>query len=329
MNRRLLSATIEEWPVQGVFRISRGAYEKVSVIVVRVEEDGACGWGEGRPYQRFGETDSSVMGQVEEIQTRIEQGADRQELQQLLPPGAARNATDCALWDLEAKKQGQPVWSLAGLAEPAPVMTAHSVGLDDPEIMAEKARLLSQRFPLIKLKLGGEGDGARVAAVRKAAPEVRLIVDANEAWHPAEIERRLDQMASFGVEFVEQPLPESEDDVLASVNSPVPIYADESCRDTSTLDRLVGRYDGVNVKLDKAGGLTEALRVVSAARTLNFSILVGSMVGTSLALAPSVLLASLSDLADLDGPLLLSRDRTPSVEYEGESVLPPPEALWG
>ncbi len=258
----------------------------------------------------------------------VEGGADRRELAAALPAGAARNALDCALWDLEAKRRREPVWRLAGLPEPRPVLTAYTLSLDTPERMAEAARAAAGR-PLLKLKLGGEGDLDRVAAVRAAAPDAALIADANEAWTPDQLRRWLPELAALGVELIEQPLPAGQDAALAGIARPVPICADESCHDSASLDALVGRYDYVNLKLDKTGGLTEARRAAAKAQELGFGLMVGCMVATSLAMAPAALLAQLARYADLDGPLLLAKDREPGLRYEGSLLHPPEAALWG
>ena len=328
MTARRLTAAREVFPIRGVFRISRGAKTESVVVTATVEQDGARGRGECVPYARYGESVDSVLAQIESARAGIERGMGRDELQGALPAGAARNALDCALWDLEAKRAGKRVWELAGLPAPGPVTTAFTLSVDTPENMERAARGAAAR-PLLKLKLTGEGDLERVAAVRSGAPESRLIVDANEAWtaeHYAEFAARL---APLGVELIEQPLPAGKDDGLARVAHPIPVCADESCHDTASLAGLAGRYEAVNLKLDKTGGLTEALRLRDAARAGGHRLMVGCMVGTSLAMAPALLVAQGAEWVDLDGPLLLARDREPGLVYRGSVVEPPVAAVWG
>jgi L-Ala-D/L-Glu epimerase len=325
---RRLMVQAERWPVRGSFTISRGSVDSVEVVTVTLAEGEAAGRGECRPYPRYGESAESAIAAIESVRTVVEGGADRRALAAALPAGAARNALDCALWDLEAKRRREPVWRLAGLPEPRPVLTAYTLSLDTPERMAEAARAAAGR-PLLKLKLGGEGDLDRVAAVRAAAPDAALIADANEAWTPDQLRRWLPELAALGVELVEQPLPAGQDAALAGIARPVPICADESCHDSASLDALVGRYDYVNLKLDKTGGLTEARRAAAKAQELGFGLMVGCMVATSLAMAPAALLAQLARYADLDGPLLLAKDREPGLRYEGSLLHPPEVALWG
>ncbi len=258
----------------------------------------------------------------------IEEGGTRAELQIALAAGAARNALDCALWDLEAKLSGRPVWRLAGLEAPQPLTTAYTISLGTPETMAEAAALAADR-PLLKVKLGGEGDVERVRAVRAAAPDARLVVDANEAWTPAMVLPYGEALARLGVELIEQPLPAGEDGPLAEMARPVPLGADESCHTLDGLSELRRCYDVVNIKLDKTGGLTEALAMAREARRLGFGIMLGCMVGTSLAMAPSTLLGGMARFVDLDGPLLLARDREPGLRFTGSILAPPPPALWG
>lgn len=325
MSRLELTARAESWPIRGSFRISRGAKTEAVVVVAEVSDGVHRGRGECVPYARYGESVESVLAQIEGLRGAL---VDRETLQAQLPAGAARNAVDCALWDLEAKRAGRRAWELAGVAAPAPTVTAYTLSLDEPARMAEAARAAAHR-PLLKLKLGGEGDVERVAAVRQAAPAARLIVDANEAWRPEQLEPFGRAMAELGVELIEQPLPAADDAALAGAQRPVPICADESCHDRAGLAALVGRYDAVNVKLDKTGGLTEALALAREAQRLGFKLMVGCMVGTSLAMAPATLLAGCAEFVDLDGPLLLERDRTPALSYEGQRIHPPSAELWG
>ena len=328
MALRKLSVAIERWPIAGSFVISRGARTEATVVVATIEEDGHVGRGECVPYARYGET---VDGVVETIRTQgfaIAGGIDRAGLGATLPGGAARNAIDCALWDLEAKLAGSSVAAELGLAAPHALETAYTLSLGTPESMEEAARVAAER-PLLKVKLGGEGDDARIAAVRRGAPKSRLIADANEAWPVEQFDRLMRACAAAGVELIEQPLPVGADDILRFVDRTVPICADESLHEAADCALLADRYDAVNIKLDKTGGLTEALGVVRAARAENLAVMVGCMVGTSLAMAPAVLLAQDADYVDLDGPLLLARDREPGLDYRGSRVSPPSPALWG
>jgi L-alanine-DL-glutamate epimerase-like enolase superfamily enzyme len=319
-----VTARIERWPTEGTFVISRGAVTEVTVVVAEVSDQEAIGRGECRPYARYGETPESVAAAIESTQL---QTADRAPLQRLLPPGAARNALDCALWDFAAKRDGVPAWSTAGLDGVKPVTTAYTLSLGDPATMAEAAR--RGNWPILKLKLGGDGDPERVRAVRKAAPAARLVVDANEAWNERNFAANMRSCAEARVELVEQPLPADSDELLRAMERPVPVYADESLHVTADLEALAGKYNGVNVKLDKAGGLTEALDLVREARRRGFGVMAGCMVATSLAAAPALLLAQEADIVDLDGPLLLKRDREPGLRYSGALVEPPAPALWG
>jgi len=325
---RTLAVRAETWPLTGRFGISRGAKWEAHVVSVELGEDGAVGRGECVPYPRYGETVEGVIAAIEGLRSELEQGLERPALQTRLAPGAARNALDCALWDLEAKQRGETVWRLAGLPEPAPVVTAYTISLDTPAAMAQAAHAARDR-PLLKIKLGATGDAERVIAVREAAPDAQLIADANEGWSLDELERLAPLLGDRGVALLEQPLPASEDAALAAFESPVPLCADESCHTVADLERLRGRYEVVNAKLDKSGGFTEALALVRTARELGFEIMVGCMVGTSLAMAPAALLASAARYVDLDGPLLLDRDREPGLDYEGSVLHPPVPALWG
>ena len=318
----------ESWPVRGEFVISRGAKRSVDVIVVEVAEAGAIGRGECRPYDRYGESLDSVEAQIAGLAEDLRAGLDRDGLRDRLPPGAARNALDCALWDLEAKRVGRPVWALAGLGEPGPLTTAYTLSLGSPDAMAAAAREVADR-PLLKLKLGGDGDLDRVQAVREAAPRARLIVDANEAWTPDHLARFSAPFARLGVELIEQPLPAGEAAVLDGYTGPPLLCADESAHDRESLAGLAGRYGAVNIKLDKAGGFSEALALEAAARTAGLRIMVGCMLATSLAMAPGLLVAQRADWVDLDGPLLLAEDRSPGLRFEGSRVFPPTSSLWG
>jgi L-Ala-D/L-Glu epimerase / N-acetyl-D-glutamate racemase len=326
--RLKLGVGVERFPIAGTFTISRGSKTEAVVVVASINDGTHTGRGECMPYARYGETVEVVVTAIEVCAGAVVDGLTRASLQSLLPAGAARNALDCALWDLEAKRSGKRAAELAGLPPLHPVTTAFTLSLGLPEAMAAKAREAAH-YPLLKLKLGGDGDKERLKAVREAVPQARLIVDANEAWQPHDAESLLAAAAAEGVELVEQPLPASNDDLLAEIERPVPVCADESVRDSASLDALLARYDAVNIKLDKTGGLTEALRAAERARALSLKIMVGSMVATSLAVAPALLLAQQAEWVDLDGPLLLARDRVPGLAYEGVLVFPPEPALWG
>jgi L-Ala-D/L-Glu epimerase len=323
-----LAVAVERWPISGGFAISRGVKHEAVVVVATISDGVHGGRGECVPYARYGESVDGVVAAIEACAESVADGLSRAGLLERLPPGAARNAIDCALWDLEAKRAGKRAFDLAGLGAPAPVLTALTISLAPPEAMAARAREASA-YPLLKLKLGGDGDEERFAAVRAAVPDARLIADANEAWRPETLERLFAAAAKAGVELIEQPLPANRDQILQHIARPVRVCADESVHDRASLAPIAARYDAVNIKLDKAGGLTEALAVKASARALGLKIMVGCMVGTSLSMAPALLLAQGADFVDLDGPLLLARDRVPGLTYEGGTVLPPPAALWG
>jgi L-alanine-DL-glutamate epimerase-like enolase superfamily enzyme len=323
-----LSVTIERWPIAGRFAISRGAKTEAVVVVAELAEGTRRGRGECVPYARYGESPESVAAALAAMQPMVAAGLTRQALQSAMPPGAARNALDCAFWDLEAKAAGRPVWRLADLPPPRPLVTAYTLSLDTPENMA-KAALAAAERPILKIKLGGEGDLDRLAVVREAAPAATLIVDANEGWSTGNLAENLAACARAGVALVEQPLPADDDAALMEVPRPIPVCADESAHTRASLPALVGKYDAVNIKLDKTGGLTEALAMAREARTTGFAIMAGCMVGTSLAMAPALLLAQDAAYVDLDGPLLLARDREEGLTYEGSLVHPPSLRLWG
>ena len=328
MAKRHLTVRRETWPIRGAFTISRGSRTEAEVVVVELNDGEHRGWAECVPYARYGETVDSVVAQIETLRGPLEGGLDRPGLQGQIEPGAARNAVDCALWDLEAKAGGEPAWRLAGLETPGPLVTAYTLSLGTPEKMAEEAAASADR-PLLKVKLGGEQDIDRVRAIRKAAPDSRLIVDANEAWRPEMLPDYLPAMAELGVALIEQPLPAGKDDALAGIERPVPVCADESFHDSTTLDRVAPLYDYVNIKLDKTGGLTEALRAAEAAKALGLGVMVGCMIGTSLAMAPATLIGGMADFVDLDGPLLLAKDREPGLTFAGSTLKPPAAELWG
>lgn len=325
---RVLSVEDERFPIAGTFTISRGSKTEAEVITCTIAESGFIGRGECVPYKRYGETMASVREAIEQARRAVEEGASRTDLLGLMEAGAARNAIDCALWDLEAKTSGIGVASRLGLASPRALETAYTLSLGEPEAMAAQARANAMR-PLLKVKIGGDGDIARIRAVTEAAPQSRIILDANEGWTDANIAENLAAAAELGIALIEQPLPAGADQILARIAHPVPICADESVHSAGDLDRLEGLYDAVNIKLDKSGGLTAAIELRDRARALGFQVMVGCMVGTSLAMAPAVLLAQDADFVDLDGALLLARDRSPGLIYEGSMVSPPRSALWG
>jgi L-alanine-DL-glutamate epimerase-like enolase superfamily enzyme len=323
-----LAVRAEIWPTRGSFTISRGSRTAVEIVVVELTAGGARGRGECVPYARYGETVAGVVAAIEGLRAPLSGGLDRSGLQDLLPAGAARNALDCAFWDLEAKQAGRRVWELLGQGAPGPVTTAYTLSLDTAEAMARAAAENAWR-PLLKLKLAGPEDLARVEAVRAAAPETRLIVDANEGWAPGLYAELAPHLAVLGVEMIEQPLPAGHDAALATMQRPITVAADESCHDTATLAGLAGRYDMINIKLDKTGGLTEALRLEAAARAEGYGVMVGCMLATSLAMAPAFLVARDAHIVDLDGPLLLERDRPGGLVFEGSLIHPPEPELWG
>ena len=320
---RRLSIFPESFPIAGVFAISRGSKTTADVVRVVLEEDGALGQGECVPYPRYGETVAQVIAALEAARDDIEAG------RHVLPePMAARNALDCAVWDLAAKRSGIPAWQTAGLETPQDLVTAYTLSLGTPEAMAEAAAAARHR-PLLKLKLGGSGDPQRLDAIRKAAPDARLIIDANEGWTAANLAENLGACAAVGVELIEQPLPAGDDEALRHIKRSVPICADESAHGIDSLPGLLGKYDAINIKLDKTGGLTGALALARAARAARLDIMVGCMLATSLAMAPAMLVAQFAKVVDLDGPLLLKHDRIPGIAFEGSLMRPAPRALWG
>ena len=321
----MIRAREDSFPLAEVFTISRGSRTEAKVVTVEVARDGVMGRGECVPYARYGETIASVLAQID----GLDPGIERHALQAALPAGAARNAVDCALWDLWAKQTGRPVWELAGLPAPHAVTSAFTLSIAEPDEMRASAAKHAAR-PLLKTKLGGGPDDlARIRAVRAGAPDARIIVDANEGWSAAQYEALAPQLLALGVELVEQPFPAGEDDALLHLDRLLPVCADESCHDRGSLDALKGKYDMVNIKLDKTGGLTEALSLYDAARTAGFQVMVGCMVGSSLAMAPAVLVAQGAEIVDLDGPLLLAEDRNPPLDFIGAEVQPPRPELWG
>jgi L-alanine-DL-glutamate epimerase-like enolase superfamily enzyme len=324
----MLSVRCERWPIAGAFTISRGSKTEAEVVVAELTDGLFTGRGECTPYPRYGETVAGVAAAIASFADHILHGLDRVALQRALPAGAARNALDCAFIDLEAKRANLPAHELLGLAPPRPRLTAYTISLDSPQRMAEAAAAAAAR-PLLKVKLGGAGDPERIAAIRNAAPDAELIADVNEGWRPEDLAANLAACAAAGVTLIEQPLPAADDAALAAITRTVPVCADESVHDRATLRTLVGKYDVVNIKLDKTGGLTEALALAAEARMLGFDLMVGCMIATSLAIAPALLVATHVRVVDLDGPLLLARDRPNGLRYDGSVVHPASGALWG
>jgi L-Ala-D/L-Glu epimerase len=320
--------TAESWPIAGQFRISRGSKTSADVVCVTLHDNGKTGKGEGVPYARYTETVADTLAALEGIRPRIAAGLARDKVRLLGLPKSAANALDCALWDLEAKQNGIPVWQLAGLKPPRDVITAFTLSLDTPENMARVAAENAHR-PLLKLKLGQDGDTDRLRLIRQAAPNCRLIIDANEGWTPDQLQYLLDACADVGVELIEQPLPAENDDALRTVRRAVSVCADESVHGPESLERLQGKYDAINIKLDKTGGLTPALDLARLAQVQGFKIMVGCMLATSLAMAPALLLAEFAEVIDLDGPLLLAKDRPNGLTFSGSTIHPTKPDLWG
>ncbi|MCL4118789.1 UNVERIFIED_CONTAM: hypothetical protein GTU68_062785 [Idotea baltica] len=320
-----ITVTHDRFALAQVFTIARGSRTEAKVITVQIHKDGKTGWGECVPYARYDETMDSVAAQI----ATLPQSFDRIELLDLLPAGAARNAVDCALWDLEAKIAGTSVRELAGLAPLQPQVTAFTLSLADPDEMQKEAAKNASR-PLLKTKLGGgDADIARIKAVRAGAPNATIIVDANEGWTPELYATLAPVLVDLGVTLVEQPLPAGADDALLNMKRVLPVCADESCHDRQSLPALKGKYDMVNIKLDKTGGLTEALALHTDAIAQGFDVMIGCMVGSSLAMAPAVLLAQDAAVVDLDGPLLLGEDRANPLHYDAQGVHPADRKLWG
>jgi L-alanine-DL-glutamate epimerase-like enolase superfamily enzyme len=320
----MISAQAETFPLRNPFTISRGSKTEARVVTATVTRNGHRGWGEGLPYPRYGETVEDAIAAI----LSLPEGISRADLQSAMDPGAARNALDCALWDLEAKTRGVPVWQLAGLAMPQPVEIAFTLSLDTPEKMREAAARNAHRA-VLKVKLGTPEDMPRIEAVRQGAPKVRLIVDANEGWTPEVYTDLAPHLIRLGVEMVEQPLPQGADDMLAEIARPLPVCADESAHDAASLPGLVGKYDVVNLKLDKTGGLTEALRARQDARALGLRVMVGCMISSSLSMAPAILVAQGADWSDLDGPSDMAEDRMHLVVYDDRHIHPASPQLWG
>lgn len=320
----MLTVTPDTFALAQTFTISRGSKTHAHVLTVRITRNGVTGWGECVPYARYGETLESVTAQI----NSLPEGITRAALQSALPPGAARNAVDCALWDWEAKASGKRVWQLAGLHAPGPKVVTYTLSLDTPDAMRAMATQHAHR-PVLKIKLGTPDDMPRLEAVRQGAPKSRILIDANEGWTPEVYSDLAPHLLRLGVALVEQPLPAGKDDMLAEIARPLPVCADESCFDAASLPALRSKYDMVNLKLDKTGGLTEALRTRDAAARLGFGLMVGCMVGSSLAMAPAVLVAQTAAETDLDGPLLLREDRPNPLRYDEHGVHPSTPALWG
>ena len=318
-----IEAAAEDWPLARTFVISRGAKSEARVVVARVSDGTFSGRGEAVPYARYGESVEEALEQI-----RACRATSREELQSAMPAGAARNALDCALWDYAAKRQGVSANALAGLPPCRPIETAYTLSLDTPDAMAAQARS-ARDLPILKLKLGAVGDAERMRAVRSARPDARLIADANEGWSADNLTMLMAAAAEAGIELIEQPLPSSNDEVLGRIARPVPVCADESVLTSGDMERLVGRYDAVNIKLDKAGGLTEALNMRALARQLGLKVMIGSMVATSLAVAPALLVAQDAEWVDLDGPLLLARDRAEGLTIRDGWIEPGTPELWG
>jgi L-alanine-DL-glutamate epimerase-like enolase superfamily enzyme len=336
MPKRILNVHSENWSEEP-FAISRGIDDNFDVVVVQLEQNGFKAWGEATPTEHYNESISQTESLIEDFRSQLENGMTRTELQQEMPIGAARNAVDCALWDLEAKLAGKRVWELPEISQhlgaatnsaPGNVTTVYSLGVDTPEIMGKIAQKNSDR-PILKIKLTGDGDLERLEAIRKNAPNSRLVIDANEAWTPEHYQRYVPEFKLLGVEMIEQPFPADNDSILKTLDHPIPVCADESCHDTADLERLVGLYEFVNIKLDKTGGLTEALRLQATAEDKGFRTMIGCMSATSLGIAPAFLIAQRAKIVDLDAPLYLYDDRPFPLKYDGSIVFPPSAELWG
>ncbi|KZK83767.1 L-Ala-D/L-Glu epimerase [Pseudovibrio sp. W64] len=323
-----LSIEAETFPIAGSFTIARGSRTEVNVLTATLTKDGHTGRGECVPYPRYGESVESVTAQIEAVRGAIEAGVSIEELQSLMPAGAARNAVDCALWDLTAKRQSSTVAELVGIKSQRILETAYTISVGTPEKMATDAAKAASR-PLLKVKLAGDGDVERIAAVRQAAPNSKLIVDANEGWSEDNLEANIKACQQAGVGLVEQPLPAGKDGILAEVEHLIPICADESLHTSADLESLRNRYSAINIKIDKTGGLTEGLKLLRKAEEMDYVIMVGCMLATSLAMAPAMLLAQNAEFVDLDGPLLLAKDRDHAIRFEGSLMHPPSPELWG
>lgn len=323
-----LRVDLEAWALCRPFRIAGRIFKAIDVVVVRLERDGCCGWGEAAGVFYMNDMPAAMVGQIEQVRPQVEAGISRETLQKILPPGGARNALDCALWDLEAKCSGETVWDAIGI-EPKPVTTAFTIGIEDtPQAMAARAAESSQ-YPVLKIKLDGERPVERVAAIRAARPDARLLVDANQSWTFEQLAKIAPQLADLGIIIIEQPLPRGNDAALENYICPIPLVADESCLHRGELDQASRRYQIINIKLDKAGGLTEALLLAQAARDRGLGLMVGNMGGTSLGMSAAFVIAQLCDDVDLDGALLLRQDRAPGLRYQGGQIAVPDAAFWG
>lgn len=318
----------QSWPINGTFTISRGSRTDVKVIVVELHHGEFVGRGECVPYARYGESITSVMQQLSSLVSKIERGLTREQMQSLLPAGAARNALDCAYWDIECKSLGQRIWQYLSFPQPKSVLTAFTLSLDSPEKM-KLAAIENVHRPLLKLKLAGEGDVARVTAVREGSPDARIIVDANEGWSEQLYLEMVPELVKLGVEMIEQPLPAGNDSALEYLPRPIALCADESCHDRSSLPNIIGRYDMINIKTDKTGGLTEALALKKEAQQAGLQVMVGCMLATSLAMAPAFIVAQDVQVVDLDGPLLLAEDREYPIPFTDSRMSFYPAKLWG
>lgn len=323
-----VSAREDVFPVAGSFTISRGSRTEIRVVTVTLTDGEHTGRGESVPYARYGETVDGVIADILSLESEIRAGLDRETLQTRMQPGAARNALDCAFWDFAAKSSGTPVWQLAGLEKPGPLTTAYTISLGEPEKMQAQAAENAHR-PLLKVKLGTDDDLARIEAVRAGAPEAAIIVDANEGWSVEAYQALAPALVRLGVALVEQPLPAGDDEALRHIDRPLPVCADESCHARPSLADLKGKYDAINIKIDKTGGLTEALLLKQEAEAMGFQIMTGCMLGTSLAMAPAMLVAEGAAFVDLDGPLLLAEDRANAIRFEGSIMHPAEPVLWG
>jgi L-alanine-DL-glutamate epimerase-like enolase superfamily enzyme len=328
MASREITVEAEIWPLRSAFTIARGSKTEANVIVVEIRENGKVGRGESVPYPRYNETVDEVIALIKSHESAIKSGMDRSALQSVMAAGAARNAVDCALWDLEAKLLNNSVWRLAELNPPKAVITAVTISLDTPEAMGKSAAKLAGA-KLLKIKLNDQQIVERIRSVRNNAPDSRIILDANESWTPELLKKLSSELASLGVEMIEQPLPAGEDAILSELDHPVPLCADESCHTSEDIDKLKGLYEWINIKLDKTGGLTEARKLAFAAQDRGFDLMVGCMVGTSLAMAPATLLGTYAKVVDLDGPLLLAEDRPQGLRFEESYIYPPETSFWG
>ncbi len=336
MFERVVNIKIENWKEEP-FAISRGIEDNFDVVVLEIEQNGFKGWGEATPTNRYEESSSQTKILIEKYRNLVENGITRSELQQVMPKGAARNAVDCALWDLEAKLAGKRVWELPEISThlglvrngtPGNVITVYSIGVDTPEKMGEIARKNAKR-PILKIKLAGDGDLERIIQIKKNAPESRIVIDANEGWTIKHYNKYVPKFKSLGVEMIEQPFPADKDNILKTLDHPIPICADESCHDTDDLERLIGLYEFVNIKLDKTGGLTEALKLQANAELKGLQTMIGCMSATSLGIAPAFLIAPRAKIVDLDAPLYLFKDRPFPIKYEGSRVFASSSKLWG